>query len=195
MGKRQLILLLATISTVAFVASCAVVRSQRSLGVLGRPCEAAGKSEITINCDYSPSFVHAGKQKRRIALVHAFVRFHPNDEGKMQIELTFKNIGEGSLREADTVYIEFDDGAGQNYIRRPLPHVDFRQLAPGKVKTFTDTLLAPALLPNRYIVRLWIPSSNAADRFDARRDLLLGGAGVAEPSTGLNRVATIMVER
>jgi hypothetical protein len=112
----------------------------------------------------------------------------------MRVELAFKNVGEVWVQDLRTVYIEFDDEAGRNYIRRPLPSVDLRQIAPGEVKKFSDVFLAPSLRPNRYIVQLWIPSSDAAIRFDRSRDFLLSGAGVSEKSTGLNRIATITVQ-
>lgn len=157
-------------------------------------CVAAGKSEITIDCQYSPTPADGAGSEPKIALVSALIRLHPRRDGRTHVELSFKNIGDDSFNDGPTVYIEFDDDAGRNYIRRTLPNVDLRQIPPGEMKKFSDAFLAPALRPNRYIVRLWIPSPDVSVRFDRSHDFLLGGAGVSEKPTGLNRIATITVQ-
>ena len=92
------------------------------------------------------------------------------------------------MTERQTVYIEFDDAAGQNHIRRPLPHVDLQKLAPGATTTFTDQFLATGLRPGRYFVWLWIPSVDVVHKFDVQYNFLLGNSGMADSTNGLNRI-------
>jgi hypothetical protein len=161
----------------------------------GIVCEGSGRAEITLDCRYSAAAVRGRNSNTpQIALERAFIQFRPRDGSHMQVELAFKNVGEVRVQDLRTVYIEFDDEAGRNYIRRPLPSVDLRQIAPGEVKKFSDVFLAPSLRPNRYIVQLWIPSSDVSVRFDRSRDFLLSGAGASERATGLNRIAAITVQ-
>lgn len=159
-----------------------------------RRCEAAGKSEITVTCDYSAEQFSDRGDMPRIALDRAVITFRPRDESRMQVKLTFRNIGKRSLKERRSVYIEFDDIAGKNYIRRPLHHVDLRQLAPGERKEFDEVLLVPALRPNRYVVRLWIPDPKSAVKFNPAHSLLLSTIGVPDEPTGTNQIAAITVE-
>jgi hypothetical protein len=92
------------------------------------------------------------------------------------------------------VYIALDDEAGQNHLRRPLPHVDFKKVIPGEPMTFTDRFLAPALRPGCYFVRLWIPSLDPDLKFDAAHNFLLSNQNVSDATSGLNEIATISVE-
>jgi hypothetical protein len=171
------------------------VKGARGQLTHGTVCEASGRAEITVDCGHSAAAARGRHSNApKIALEHAFIQFRPRNESHMRVELAFKNAGAVRVQDFRTVYIEFDDEAGRNYIRRPLPSVDLRQIAPGEVKEFSDVFLAPSLRPNRYIVQLWIPSSDAMARFDRSRDFLLSGAGVSEKSTGLNRIATITVQ-
>jgi hypothetical protein len=160
-------------------------------------CEATGKTEIKIDCAYpASSDISTERQDApRILLDHAVITFAPKHESHMQIQLTFTNESAVPFAASRTVYIAFDDEAGQNHIRRPLPHVDFQKLVSGEPMTFSDQFLAPALQPGRYFVRLWIPDPNPALKFDAAHNFLLGNEGMADPSSGLNQVATVFVEK
>jgi hypothetical protein len=160
-------------------------------------CQATGKTEIKIDCAYGAGLASGaseGQQGPLILLSHALITFEPAHESRMRIELTFTNKGSIALGEARTAYIEFDDEAGANHIRRPLPHADLNKLVPGTTLTFTDQFLAPALRPGHYRVYLWIPSPDPKLKFDAAHNLLLGNQEVAERGNGLNRIAAISVE-
>jgi hypothetical protein len=111
----------------------------------------------------------------------------------MSIALTFTNLDSAKPSEARPVYLAIDDDSGKNYIRRVLPHVDFRTLAPGQKSEFSEHLLIPALHSGHYRIELWIPSSNSALKFDVSRNLLIESVGVADRKTGLNRVASFSV--
>jgi hypothetical protein len=161
------------------------------------PCQATGKTEIRIDCTFGADQASGTSDEQeapRIVLNRALITFEPAHESRMHIELTFTNKGSIALAEARTVYIEFDDEAGENHIRRPLPHVNLQKLAPNIAMTFADQFLAPALQPGRYRVYLWIPSSDPKLKFDAAHNFLLGNEEVAERDNGLNRIAAISVE-
>jgi len=161
-------------------------------------CQATGKTEIRIDCAYeaAPATTRTPEEQKgpRILLNHALITFEPAHESRMHIELTFTNKGSMALAEARTVYIEFDDEAGENHIRRPLPHVDFKKLVPGTTLTFTANFLAPALQAGHYHAYLWIPSPDPKSKFDAAHNLLLDNEQVADRASGLNRIAVISVE-
>jgi hypothetical protein len=158
-------------------------------------CEAAGKSEIAVDCQYPGGAVQAAGKEPGISLDRATIHFSTGRDNYMHIDLTFRNAGKAAFTDARTLYIEFDDPTGQNYIRRPLPHVDFRALAPGETKTFSDIFLAPALPPGRYLVQLWIPDPNPALKFDAAHNLLLSNVPVSGTATRLNQIAAVTVGR
>jgi hypothetical protein len=107
----------------------------------------------------------------------------------MHVELTFTNDSDVKITEKRTIYLAFDDAKGENHMRRPLPHVDFTKLEPGKPMTFAETLLAPAFQRGIYSISLWIPSNDAALKFDAAHNFLLSDEGVPETESGLNRIA------
>jgi hypothetical protein len=153
-----------------------------------------GDSKTVIDCRYSAD-ASDSTQKPEIALDHAMISFNAKAESYMHIDLTFRNIGKRPFTEIRTVYIEFDDEAGQNYIRRPLPHVAFQSLTPGETKTFSDVFLAPALRPGRYLVRLWIPSPVPALKFDSVHNFLLSNTGIPQLATRLNEIAVLTLER
>ena len=116
---------------------------------------------IKIDCTYAASGAAGASEEQKasqILLSHAVITFQPVYESHMRIELTFTNEGQVALTESRTVYVEFDDPSGRNYIRRPLPRVDLQKLIPGAMITFNDQFLAPSLSPGRYLVWLWIPS-------------------------------------
>jgi hypothetical protein len=161
------------------------------------PCSqniSLGDSKATIDCKYSVDRPDS-TEKPQIALDHAMISFNAKAESYMHIDLTFRNIGKRPFTEIRTVYIEFDDEAGQNYIRRPLPHVAFQSLTSGETKTFSDAFLAPALRPGRYLVRLWIPSPVPALKFDSVHNFLLSNTGIPQLATRLNEIAVVTVER
>jgi hypothetical protein len=160
-----------------------------------RACHAEGKLEISIACDYADSAaadsgVHS---EPRIILDRAKLWFRAKDDSHMRIELTFTNRGARAISEARTVYIEIDDKSGQNYIRRPLPTVDFKKLEPGEPITFSETLRAPAFQPGAYTIYLWIPSADPSLKFEPTRNFLLGNSEVPDEKSGLNAIATFLV--
>ena len=156
-------------------------------------CRTSEKEQITIACDYSPSLAAetGGSEQPRIVLTRARFSFEPSEESHMRVELTFQNAGSSSIGEARTAYLAVDDAEGRNYTRRPLPSVDFRKLAPGRSLKFSDVLLIPAYGVGRYLIHLWIPSSES--QFDSSRNWFLASQGVAESQTGLNLLATFAV--
>jgi len=160
-------------------------------------CRTSGKDQITIACDYSSKrgSVSVGRVEPRIVITHALLSFRPTVESHMRVELTFKNVGSTRISDARAAYLAVDDDAGRNYIRRVLPQVDFRKLALGQSLTFSELLLVGAFQPGNYTVHLWIPSSDAALKFDLSKNLLLSNEGVADPATGLNTLATFTVTR
>jgi len=107
----------------------------------------------------------------------------------MHVELTFSNESDAKIEEKRTIYLALDDAKGQNHMRRPLPHVDFTKLEPGKPMTFEERLLAPAFEPGIYSISLWIPSNDAALKFDPAHNFLLSNEGVPNTESGLNRIA------
>ena len=153
-------------------------------------CKSAGDVSIVLECSFPVESIKRRETARQIALTRVAIRFRPEEESQMQVDLTFTNLGSSVFNENRILYIEVDDINGKNYIRRPLPHVDFRELAPGMSKTFREVLLVPALRPNKYSVRLWIPSSEPAWKFDSGHNLLLAGA-VIDQSTNLIAAITV----
>lgn len=152
----------------------------------------AGSAEVTVDCTYP-----AGPRDRtgiaEIALDHAAITFGLRDESRMQVKLTFSNIGGSTFPDVRTAYIEFDDPSGKNYIRRPLPHVDFREIAPGGTATFEDDFLVATLRPGSYVVALWIPSADERFRFQPSDSFLLANVGRPERAAGLNQIATLTI--
>jgi hypothetical protein len=119
--------------------------------------------------------------------------FETNDESHMKIELTFTNQSAGPISDARTVFIAIDELGGKNHVRRPLPQVDMRKLAPHQTLTFSETLLSPAFPRGDYVVHLWIPSADPALKFDTAHNLLLSNVGVPDSVTGLNTLASFTV--
>jgi hypothetical protein len=160
-----------------------------------RACHAEGKLEISIACDYADSATadSAIHPEPRIILDRAKLWFRAKDDSNMHIELTFTNRGASAVSEARTVYIEINDKSGQNYIRRPLPTVDFRKLEPDAPFTFSETLRAPAFQPGAYTIYLWIPSAAPSFKFKTNHNFLLGNPGIPDEQSGLNAIATFLV--
>lgn len=155
-------------------------------------CETTGEDILTINCSYLRQ-KHFASGNSRIALIRASFSFKTKDESHMRLELTFANEGADALNEFRPVYLAIDDGRGQNHVRRALPRVDLTKIKPGQRLTFSETLLTPAFSPGDYVIHLWIPSKDPARRFDSSQNLLLRGAGIANPESGLNTLGTFTV--
>lgn len=160
-------------------------------------CDIAGAKAITITCHYSASPVDdpGSNREPRIVLNDAVLSFKTRDDNYMHVALTFTNDGKNAISDAHPVYLAIDDEAGNNYIRRLLPHVDFRSLLPGVQQTFSERLLAPALQPRRYIARLWIPNPDPSLKTDPAHNFLLSSAGVPDSESGLNLIANFSVTR
>jgi len=158
-------------------------------------CETSGTSELTITCAYAAgSSVDADSRTApRIILNRAVISFIPSNESHMRIELTFTNDSGASITDQRVVYLAIDDAKGENHMRRPLPRVNFMKLEPGKPTKFEETLLAPAFAPGRYIVSIWIPSSDPSLKFDPKHNFLISSNGVPDSASGLNRIAKITV--
>ena len=153
-------------------------------------CDTQGTSEITISCNYSATATAPRENSTpRIALKRAVISFKPSSESHMHVELTFSNESDAKITEKRTIYIAFDDAKGENHMRRPLPHVDFTKLEPGSPMAFEERLLAPAFEPGSYSISLWIPSNDAAVKFDPAHNFLLSDESVPDIESGLNRIA------
>lgn len=156
----------------------------------GPQCETQGTNEVTISCSYAATATAPRENSTpRIVLNRVVISFKVASESHMHVELTFSNESDTKIAEKRTIYLAFDDAKGQNHMRRPLPHVDFTKLEPGKPMTFEETLLAPAFEPGVYSISLWIPSNDAALKFDAAHNFLLSDEGVPNTESGLNRIA------
>lgn len=156
----------------------------------GPHCETKGTGEVTISCSYSATAMASREDAApRVALHRTVISFEPASESHMHVELTFTNDSDMKIAEKRTIYLAFDDAKGQNHMRRPLPHVDFTKLEPGKPMTFEERLLAPAFEPGIYSISLWIPSNDTALKFDAAHNFLLSDEGVPDTESGLNRIA------
>lgn len=159
-------------------------------------CQAIGDDEITITCEYGHAR-HAGNDATHpspVMINRAELSFEPNDSSTLRVTLSFTNTGAAAIAEARAVYIAIDDNAGNNYVRRALPSVDFRKLEPGKPTTFTEQLRVAKFPPGRYTIALWIPSTDKALQFDPAHNLMVDGAGVADAKSGLNVLAKFTVE-
>jgi hypothetical protein len=158
-------------------------------------CDIAWTPGFIITCVFGAA-APTGTDSRavpRIVLNRAVISFVPSDESHMRVELSFTNDSGGKISDQRTVYLAIDDDKGENHMRRSLPHVDFTKLESGKPAQFQETLLAPAFAPGTYIVSLWIPSSDPSLKFDPANNFLLSSADMADPVTGLNRIAKFTV--
>lgn len=160
-------------------------------------CEPRGARELTIACEYtagSPADP-GSRTSPRVLLNRAVISFNPSEDGYMRIELTFTNDSGSKITERRTVYLAIDTEKGENHMRRPLPHVDFTELEPGRLTKFQDALMAPAFGPGRYIVSIWIPSTEPSFKFDPTHNFLLSSKDVPHRDTGLNQIAKFTVIR
>ena len=155
-------------------------------------CVVAGRRNITIACDYTPVSSDRHSTAPRIALDHAELAFETKGDNWMSMALTFTRL-DASAVEDRPVYVAIDDDLGHNFIRRPLPAVNLAGLVQGKPTRFEQRLLFPGLQPGHYQITLWIPSNDPAAKFQAGRNLLVSSAGVADPKTGLNKIAAFTV--
>jgi hypothetical protein len=157
-------------------------------------CYAEGKLEISIDCEYSDAAganaAKDGSAAPGVVLNHVKLSFRAKDDSKMRVELTFTKTSKQTISDARAVYIAIDEQSGENHLRRELPSVDFRKLAPGEPLTFSEPLRAPAFQAGHYKISLWIPSADPALKFDAAHNFLLANSSVADPKSGLNTIAT-----
>jgi hypothetical protein len=169
----------------------------RSFAFMPAPsrCEAAGRQEITIMCDYAaaPRAPSDDGKTTRIVLNRILISFEPTDESHMRVNLTFTNGGTTRISRAHTAYLVIDDDAGVNHVRRVLQQVDFRKIAPGQRLAFSEWLLISSFRPGHYTIYLWIPDPDPSLKFIAAHNLLLSSVGVADPQTGLNTLASFTV--
>jgi hypothetical protein len=158
-------------------------------------CQTTGTREITITCDYTPVPLNSAQAvgEPRIALNHAALSFKTKHDN--WASLTFTKLDSAPISELRVVYLTVDGDSGHNFIRRVLPSVDFRSLAPGQRTEFAERLLIPALQPGHYRIGLWIPSSDPSLKFNAKCNFLISSFGVADAKTGLNRIAAFSVVR
>lgn len=158
-------------------------------------CKIAGDGEMTITCVYSAaSRPDSGIQEApRIVLNRAVLSFDPKSESHMLVELTFTNDSPKQISEHRTVYLAIDGDDGRNYVRRPLPSVDFSILKPGKPQTSSDRLRIGAFRSGQYAIHLWIPDPDPSLKFNAAHNLLLSNVGVGDLTTGLNTLAQFTV--
>jgi Domain of unknown function (DUF4832) len=159
-------------------------------------CQTTGEDEITITCSYTakPSSTRAGERDLSIALNRAMLSLKTDDANDMHVELTFTNTGSAPIADALTVYLAIDDDRDHNYIRRVLPTVDFRKLVPRRPLSFSETLRIAAFPPGHYIIHLWIPDPDPAQKFNPARSFLLRSVGVANPAKGLNVIGRFTVD-
>lgn len=153
------------------------------------------KERITITCDYDKTTLSVPQAVPPVELNHAFFSFGTKEDNYMEVEFAFTNLARNVISDKRDVYVEIDDAAGGNYIRRPLPVVDFRKLVPGQPLKFSARLLVGAFMPNHYYIYLWIPSLDPSLKFKPANNFLLSSFGVADPATGLNKIAEFTVER
>jgi hypothetical protein len=163
---------------------------------VSRPlCETAGHDQITIACSYAaiPRDYSKDRQEPWIVLDRFTASFNARRASQMHLELTFTNGGRTRVSDARVIYLEMDDDAGSNYVRRILPQVDFRKLGPGESRTFSERLFVGAFMPRRYFFRLWIPNPDPSLKFNFTYNFLLGNESVSDSSTGLNTLAELRV--
>jgi hypothetical protein len=168
--------------------------SSQSKAMSASPCETESYDKINLNCEYAAATTSDKPSGQScIAINRAAIAFETKHDNVLSLDLTVTAVARNSQEQ--TVYIEIDGDSGDNFIRRPLPLVDFRKLEPGTPLTFTQRLRVPALQPDHYIIYLWIPSTDPALKFSAEHSLLLSNPGVAEKKLGLNKLAAFTVKR
>jgi hypothetical protein len=162
------------------------------------PCETSGQREIGINCEYTASEGVSKEHEPAIVLNHVLLSFDAKHdrfsrERNLHVELTFMLWGAERFPNERPVYLEINDDAGRNYVRRILPSVDFRKLRRGAAMRFTEELLAPAFQPGRYLVQLWMPGPDPALKFDPEHSLMLSNETIPDRMTGRNTLAAVSI--
>jgi hypothetical protein len=159
-------------------------------------CSTSGEEQITITCTYTatPESASIGRHAPRVVLNRAVFSLEPKEECNMLVELTFTNDSSEPISARPTVYLAIDDDQARNYVRRPLPNVDFLKLRPGERQTFSDHLLIGSFRPIRYTIHLWIPDPDPSLKFNPEHDFLLSSVGVGDPVGGLNVLAQFTVK-
>lgn len=159
-------------------------------------CEVAGTRQLHIVCEFTPvkeeSFPPGSAGL--VAITYAELTFGTRDENWANITLKLMKLNDAAFSEEHLVYLEIDDDAGNNYIRRLLPGVKLSALAAGKPGEFTEHILFPALRPGHYEVKLWMPSAEPKNKFSPAHNLLVSSIGVGDEATGLNRLAAFSVK-
>jgi hypothetical protein len=160
-------------------------------------CKTVQEERITITCNYAAAAASQQDKNRRprIVLNRFEVSFNPNDGDLMHIELTFTNEDTKPLLGTNTASLAIDDDMKRNYLRRELPQVDLRELAPGKSLTYSDRLLVGSFPPGHYTFHLYIPNPDPLLRLHFTDNLLLSSEGVPNPANGLNTLAEFTVRR
>jgi hypothetical protein len=160
-------------------------------------CRVDGTRDIAIHCDYMQVPLRSAQSsgEPQIALNCAELSFKTDDSNWMRLELRFTRTDRVPISGARIVYIAFDDDAGHNFIRRPLPSVNLAGLVAGRSAHFHERILVPALQPGHYQISLWIPSADPEFEFNAAHNLLLSSYDVGDDKTGLNRIAEFSVKR
>jgi hypothetical protein len=155
-------------------------------------CQTTVAKDLSLDCLYG-----AGTTSRdgspHLWLKHASISFEVKGESYMSVSLQIKNEDTERFAERRTVFIEIDDTKGVNYLRRALRHADLGLLEPGETRVFFERLLVGAFRPGEYIISLWIPSPEPGETYNSRRNFLLRGENVADPDTGLNKLAQFTV--
>jgi hypothetical protein len=160
-------------------------------------CRVTGTREIAVACDYTALAVDSAQAASEplIALNHAELQFKTKDDNWMSLELRFTKLNSIPISEAHRVYIAIDDDSGHNFIRRPLPSVNLASLVPGQPAEFKERLVFPALRPGHYQIKLWIPSVDPSQMFNAAHNLLVSSFGVADEKSGMNTISAFSVTR
>jgi len=160
-------------------------------------CETSTEGGIVIACSFpaaspvKPNSVDAA----RIRLNQAKFSFGLTRESRMQVELDFTNEGTARLSPSPVVYLAFTNEAGQNVLRRALPHVDLSKIEPGRHLTLTDSFLVGAFSGGRYAISLSISSPDPALQNDSASNVLLSNPGVGDRKTGLNTIGYFTVKK
>jgi hypothetical protein len=195
----------ATLTRIAISAFCLLFLTlftrclwSQGTGPNQKACKVVGTKEIEINCRYvgeRDTSEEVAHQKAHVAINKASFSFETKNENYMSVQLTFTNLDDTPIKDSRPLYLLIDDGSGDNVVSRELPNVDLRKLIPSKPISFSDRLLTPALRAGHYHMKLWIPSSDAAHKFDSSQNLLLQNGGLSDPTTRLNAIAEFTVGR
>lgn len=165
--------------------------------VVGPQCEVTQAEEMTILCTYAPAPPPSSgpKDAVRIVLNRAKLSFETDHESHMLVELEFTNEGRTRLLSVPTLSLAIDGDTGRNLVRRGLPHVDLSKIQSGERLGFSDRFLVGAFPSGHYTISLLISNSGSSPGSNPANLILLSNSGVADASTGLNRIADFTVKR